>query len=89
LQGIDLPALIRLADCDVVSLLKIDVEGAEAEIFSKQSDCQKWLANVQNIAIELHDDSVFGDCRSIFFAAISEQRFTISRSGELTICQRL
>ena len=89
LRGVDIPGLMKLAGDEVISLLKVDIEGAEAEVFSPDSDCQSWLEKVRAIAIEIHDDSVFGDCRGTFFAAIREQPFQISTSGELTICQRL
>jgi hypothetical protein len=48
-----------------------------------------WLNQVDKIAIELHDDTVFGNATEIFCNAIRGQNFEISRSGELTICSRL
>ena len=73
LRGVDIPGLMKLAGDDVISLLKVDIEGAEAEVFSPDSNCRSWLEKVRAIAIEIHDDSVFGDCRRIFFDAIREQ----------------
>jgi hypothetical protein len=40
------------------------------------------------IAIELHDDTGFGDARKLFAEAIHNEHFEISHSGELTICRR-
>jgi hypothetical protein len=34
-----------------VDLLKIDIEGAEAEIFA---NCQTWISRIKNLMIELH-----------------------------------
>ena len=70
-----------------LSLLKMDIEGAEAVVFADPS-CQQWLPKTEAIAIELHDDSGFGPASDLFHAAIRDQRFQISHSGELTICLR-
>lgn len=69
-----------------ISLLKVDIEGAEAVVFGR--DCQSWLGKVDAIAIELHDDSGFGNASGIFFDAIRGHGFEVSSVGELTICQR-
>jgi FkbM family methyltransferase len=70
-----------------LSLLKMDIEGAEAVVFADPS-CQLWLTQTEAIAIELHDDSGFGPASDLFHAAIREQHYQISHSGELTICRR-
>lgn len=68
-----------------ISLLKLDVEGAEAMIFS--ANCESWIDRVDTIVIELHDDSMFGNGTDVFFAAIEGRGFDVSRSGELTIAR--
>jgi hypothetical protein len=40
------------------------------------------------IAIELHDDTGFGDARILFAGAIHNEHVEISHRGELTICRR-
>lgn len=70
-----------------LSLLKMDIEGAEAVVFADPS-CQQWLPKTEAIAIELHDDSGFGPASDLFHAAIRDQHYQISHSGELTICLR-
>jgi hypothetical protein len=59
-----LPTLRRETGVETVDILKIDVEGAEREIFST---CN-WMDKVKLLAIELHDrdwpgcsDAVTGD----------------------------
>lgn len=64
-----------------VSVLKIDIEGAEAEIFSHQTP---WISQVDNLVIELHGEQ----CEHIFRRAISGIGYEIARSGELTVCRR-
>jgi FkbM family methyltransferase len=86
-DGVDIATLLQESGHDRISLLKIDIEGAEAIIFA--SGCEPWIDKVDAIAIELHDDSVFGNATDVFFAAMAGRGFQISRSGELTICKRM
>ena len=67
-----------------ISLLKIDIEGAEVILFK---DAQHWLDLVDNIAIELHDDTHFGNATQTFVNACADQ-FTIQKFGEITFAQR-
>jgi hypothetical protein len=86
LEGIDIGSLLAASGHERISLLKIDIEGAEAVVFSEH--CGTWLDRVDTIAIELHDDSSFGSGSGAFHSAIAGRGFRISRSGELTICRR-
>jgi FkbM family methyltransferase len=55
-----------------IDLLKLDVEGAEKEIFGP--GVQEWLPAVRNILIELHGD----DTKDRFFSALEEYRYDVS-----------
>jgi FkbM family methyltransferase len=83
LVATDIGALLQESGYGRISLLKIDREGAEADVFS--SNYQNWIDKVDNIVIELHDE----ECRSIFNKAIASEDFLIFHSGELTVCKRL
>jgi FkbM family methyltransferase len=85
-RAVDIPAALALSGRDRISILKMDIEGAEAVVFS--GNCDHWLPKVEAIAIELHDDSSFGRASEIFFRAIASQGFTATRRGELTVCRR-
>ncbi len=62
----------------------MDIEGAEAVVFSK--NYESWLPFVDNIAMEIHDDSSFGAASDIVLSAISfYDIFTVSTSRELTL----
>jgi FkbM family methyltransferase len=80
INAVTIPELIHMSGFNRVSILKIDIEGAERELFGPGSD--KWLAKVDNIVIELHD----AECSQIFFEAIKERPFSISSCHELTVC---
>jgi FkbM family methyltransferase len=86
-EGVGVGSLLAASGFESISLLKMDIEGAEAVVFSDA--CQSWLGKVEAIAIELHDDSIYGNASEVFFSAIRQHGFGVSRSGELTICRRL
>ena len=91
IPGFDIPAIMHLAAAERISILKIDIEGAEAVVFNHPN--LEWLDRVDTIMIELHDDSVFGNSTPIFHKAIADRGFRIWRDGELqgevTVCSRL
>jgi FkbM family methyltransferase len=84
IRAISMETIMRLAGFSSVDLLKIDVEGAECEIFSKPTP---WLERVRSIAIELHDDSHFGEASPLFINACGSE-FSLMSNGELTFAFR-
>lgn len=85
-EAIDLGTLFARSGQPRISLLKMDIEGAEAGVFSR--NVEPWLTKVDNIAIELHSDSPFGDASKAFFSAIEGRGFKVETMGELTLCFR-
>jgi FkbM family methyltransferase len=84
--GFDVPALMSMMGVDRISILKVDIEGAEAVVFGPSSAA--WIDLVDHIAIELHDDSTFGMASPVFWRAVLDRGFSFSRSGELVIATR-
>lgn len=85
----DITELLALSGKQRISLLKLDIEGSEAIVF--EHGFESWLEKVDNILIELHDDSPFGDARSVFNSAIHQRGFhvrTVNSGDPLTICSR-
>jgi hypothetical protein len=82
LQATSIPALLEESGFAEIDLLKLDIEGAEAVLFS--GDCD-WLGRVRNIVIELHGEA----CRQSFFDALSSYQYDLTTSGELTVCTRI
>lgn len=82
----DIPNLLKQSGKERISILKMDIEGAEAIVFSEHYD--KWLHLVDTIAIELHEDSCFGPAAEVFYKSCGEQ-FKFSSSGELIIGTRV
>lgn len=54
IEGLPIRELIGLAGFEQVDLVKVDIEGAEVELFKGDLD---WLRQVNAIAIEFHGDS--------------------------------
>jgi FkbM family methyltransferase len=79
----DMPALLDLAQQPFIDVLKIDIEGSEAEVFA--SGTEEWLPRVRNICIELHNDR----CRRIFFEALRGYDYDLLERGEHLLCLNL
>jgi len=79
IEAVTIPELLQTLLGSRVSILKIDIEGSEYELFNHDTS---WLDLVDNIVIELHGNA----CREKFFEAIERRTPTVSFSGELTCC---
>lgn len=68
-----------------MDLLKVDIEGAEVEVFGE--NYQGWIGKVGAFIIELHDER----CREAFFSAlkVDGSAFRFFESGELTVAERV
>ena len=78
-DGLTIDSLIALTPYDRVSLLKVDIEGAEEQVFSHNT--QSWIDRIDNFCAEVHN----GDSSRAVQAAVAGRGFTITYSGELTI----
>ena len=78
----DLGGLLEESGHHRISILKIDIEGAESAVFA--SNYEPWIDKVDNLVIELHGD----ECERIFSAAIARYPYEIQRCDELTVCRR-
>ena len=86
-HALDVGTLLQQSGEPRISLLKMDIEGAEVVVFTDDR-FRNWLPKVDAMAVELHDDSQFGRASDIFFPAIASEGFELSTSRELTICRR-
>ena len=69
-----------------IDILKIDIEGAELELF--QSGYENWLPITKLILIETHD-RIRNGCSASLLKALSHYNFSIYANGNTTICLNL
>lgn len=86
IAALSIPAILDRFGLGRISLLKIDIEGSELELFSAPD--LSWLERVDAIAIELHDEWRPG-CGDAFFKAIAPWRWTYRVVGEMILCERM
>ncbi|OLY93895.1 methyltransferase, FkbM family [Cnuella takakiae] len=81
IMGTTFPALVEKHCLDTIDILKIDIEGAEFEIFNHTADFP-WLHAVKFLAIELHPEK--GNILAIK-ELLKRYGFVLFDSGETTI----
>jgi FkbM family methyltransferase len=81
--GFALETLMKIYDCACVDVLKIDIEGAEKEVFENSAP---WIDRVGMIVIELHDRFKSG-CASSVYSATKDFGIAL-RKGETTFLLR-
>lgn len=84
-EAVTIPQLMERFGLARVSLLKIDIEGAELELFTGTD--QSWIERVDAISIELHDSWRPG-CGDAFFKAIAPWKWSYSFHGGAVLCER-
>lgn len=78
-NSISIADLLIQKKWDNIDLLKIDIEGAESEIFSSDTN---FLSKTRLIAIEVHDEFI---SRIIIESILKERGFIVFNVGELTV----
>lgn len=81
IKGITIAEIIEENKLDYISLLKVDIEGAERFIFKKENDLS-FLKITEIIAIEIHDQFVN---RKYINEILNDNNFLLMETGELTI----
>ena len=81
LKTVTIAKLLDDSGFDEVDLLKIDIEGAEREVFSDSGKPDEWLSKIKVMVIELHDRMKVG-CSNAFFKAVSRHNFYMDIIGE-------
>lgn len=76
---ITIPRLLAQVGAKRIGLLKIDIEGAELQLFSNGAD--KWIDLVKVIVIELHDRFRPG-CAQAFYSVLTSRQFVQEIKGE-------
>ena len=83
IEASTISSLIALGGGGAVDLLKLDIEGAEREVFGPTA--QDWLPSVKNIVIELHGP----DCTDRFLSAMEPYAFEKSNQDNVYVCRNI
>ena len=81
IKGITLNEIVKKNNLQEITLLKIDIEGAERFIFESSSDLS-FLDITKVIAIEIHDEF---NIRANIYNILEQKQFLLIESGETTI----
>jgi FkbM family methyltransferase len=81
IEGISINEIIQEHELKYISLLKIDIEGAERFIFDVENDLS-FLKITKIIAVEVHDEF---NIRESIYEILRNHNFILFESGELTI----
>jgi FkbM family methyltransferase len=82
LRGIGIGSLMRKFGLDHIDILKVDIEGSEAVVFSE--DFASWIDKVSIFVIELHGQR----CKQVFLDALKTGDFRFYPSGEVLVAER-
>ena len=82
INAISIYDIMQERSWDTIDILKLDIEGAEKNVFEKKFE--QWLPRVKILIIEFHDRMVEG-CSSTVLKALSNYSFRSEIKGENTI----
>ncbi len=85
ITAVSIGDIMRQFNKTEIDLLKIDIEGAELEVFSE--NYESWLPKTKVIMIELHDAYRKGTSKP-FFTALMKYDFSVFHRGENIVCIR-
>ena len=77
--AISIGSIMKQNKWETLDLLKVDIEGAEREVFG--FNYAEWLPKTKVIIIELHDNFKKGSSKAVF-KAISDYHFSFSMNNE-------
>jgi len=80
IQFFSLDSLMKTYGIDFIDILKVDIEGAENEVFEASDE---WIGKVGIISVELHDGMKMGASRAFYLATQKFQRF--EKHGEMIV----
>ncbi len=82
IKAVTINEILADSGFDEIDILKIDIEGSEKEIFSRNSE--NWLKKVKIIVLELHDRIMPG-CSDSVYNAMNKEDWQEYKNGEKVI----
>lgn len=84
LEAISINEVLSICPGRLIDVLKLDIEGAEKQIFSNSPT---WLEKIGTLIVELHERYSEG-CTEVFYRAVSKYDFQEYRKGEKIVLHR-
>jgi len=81
-EAIDILKAIDMLEVSQIDILKVDIEGAENEVFSTSESVKGWLPKIKCLVIEIHDEF---QCRDRIIRILEDFDFELIESHEYTI----
>lgn len=81
--ALTVPLLMQRYGAASIDILKVDIEGAEREVFAQSCD---WLERVRVLCVELHDRFAPGSAEAVY-SAITTRHFQKSQCGDVIAFQ--
>lgn len=78
-RGYTIDEIMKLMNITTIDILKIDIEGAEKEIF--ETNFENWITNTKVIIVETHDRYKKGTSKAVF-NTIGKYDFSLELRGE-------
>ena len=85
-QAVSVIELLQKYEIPRIDIFKIDIEGSELELFSK--NFRPWLAQTNTVILELHD-RIYPDCSRVVYSVFTPNSWREYRRGEKVIFQRI
>lgn len=82
IPAFSISTIMKMYNLSRIDILKIDIEGAEVDVFSR--NYEDWLPKVKIIMIELHDKMIPGAAKA-FFKTLVKYDFILAHRGECQI----
>ena len=82
IKAVTIDEILADSGFEEIDILKIDIEGSEKEIFSRNSE--NWLKKVKIIVLELHDRLIPG-CSDSVYNALKKEEWQEYKKGEKVI----
>lgn len=79
IKGVSIHSIMKDFALEQIDVLKIDIEGAEGEVFKDRSEALSFLSKVKTLGIEIHEDFVK---KSVIEEILVEAGFELLDEGE-------
>lgn len=83
MKGVTVDDILLTSGHERIDILKLDIEGAEREVFS--APCQSWLSLTDVLIIELHDHIKPGSSEALEHAIHSDNFLRTSRGENVVL----